>query len=151
MLPLTALSSLWPEPSPWIDPAREMNKFGSLRIPMGLMETTTESAVKVTEITPQEARICELLRVRVVAQAGDDVLAYLDERLEQLYPEEYKEYRRRWLALDDEERPGRMYDFVDWRVLVIQLAERTRLAALLGEPLDGYGRRMRRLLLLDRE
>ncbi len=55
--------------------------------------------------------------MRVVAQAGDDVLASLDERLEQLYPEEYKEYRRRWQALGEEERPGRLYDFVDWRVL----------------------------------
>ncbi len=48
---------------------------------------------------------------------------------------------------------------MDWRVLVLakpslcdlQLAERTRLAELLGEPLDGYGRRMRRLLLDQRE
>ncbi len=104
---------------------------------------------RVAELSPQEARISALLRVRVVVEAGDDVLAYLAERLEQIYPEEYKAYRRRWQALGEEERPGRMYDFVDWRVLVIQLAERTRLAELLGEPLDGYGRQMRRLLLLE--
>lgn len=100
-------------------------------------------------LSPEEARISELLRLRVVAQAGDNMLAYIDDRLEQLYPAEYKEYRRRWLALPEDERPGRMYDFADWRVLVIQLAERMRLAELLGEPLDAYGREMRRLLLED--
>lgn len=34
-----------------------------------------------------------------------------------------------------------------WRVLVVQLAERVRLAEILGEPLDAYGRQMQRLLL----
>lgn len=42
-----------------------------------------------------------------------------------------------------------MYDFVDWRVLVIQLAERVRLVEILGESLDRYGREMKRLLLAD--
>ena len=104
----------------------------------------------MADLSPQESRISELLRLRVVAQAGDDVLAYIDERLEQLYPEEYKEYRQRWLNLPEDERPGRMYDFVDRRVLVIQLAERMQLAEILGEPMDGYGRQIRRLLLVDR-
>lgn len=80
-------------------------------------------------------------------QAGDDIWAYVDERLKQLYPEEYREYRRRWLMLPEDKRPGRMFDFVDWRVLVIQLAERLQMAEILGEPLDAYGRQMRRLLL----
>lgn len=42
-----------------------------------------------------------------------------------------------------------MYDFVDWRVLVIQLAERVRLAEIMGEPLDRHGKQMKRLLLAD--
>lgn len=81
--------------------------------------------------------------------AGDDVLANIDERLEQLHPDEWKEYRQCWLALPQDERSGQMYDSADWRVLVNQLAERMRLAEILGEPLDGYGRQIRRLLLVD--
>ncbi len=112
---------------------------------MSLTGTTMGFGARVAELTPQEARISELLRVRVVAQAGDDVLAYLAERLEQLYPQEYKAYRRRWQALGEEERPGRLYDFVDWRVLVIELAEEMRLAEIMGEPVGA--RQMKRLLM----
>ena len=44
---------------------------------------------------------------------------------------------------------GHTYGFADWRVLVIQLAERVRLAEILGEPMDGHGEQIRRLLLAD--
>lgn len=101
------------------------------------------------DLSPEEARISELLRLRVVATAGDDMVAYIDERLEQLYPDEYKEYRRRWLALHEDERPGRCFDYVDWRVLVIRLAELERLAQMLGEPLGVKGTEIRWLLLVD--
>ena len=103
----------------------------------------------MAELSPQEARISELLRLQMVIQSGDDVTAYVQERLEQLYPPEYKEYQRRWHTLSEDDRPGRLLDFVDWRVLVIELAEQMQLAELLGEPLGTHSLQIRALLLAD--
>lgn len=41
-----------------------------------------------------------------------------------------------------------IYDFVDWRVLVMQLAERMRLAEILGEPQAGCVTVLKRQLMI---
>lgn len=100
-------------------------------------------------LTPIEARISELLRIQTVLDAGDDLRPYLEQRLEQLYPAEYKEYRQRWQSLPDDHRHGRFLDFVSWRVLIIELADQLRLAEMLGEQISARVRRLQEILLAD--
>jgi hypothetical protein len=106
-----------------------------------------------------DARYGELLRLQFLLDDPnftiDKLRDYIDDRTEEIYPQEYHVYRRRWQQLATGHRPGSAQwpklEYLEWRRIVDALLEELRLLDLTGEPESVQAKEWRAMLMLDPE
>jgi hypothetical protein len=81
--------------------------------------------------------------------------AYIAERTEEVYPQEYHVYRRRWEQLATGNTQGSAHwpklEYMEWRRIVDALTDELRLSDLLSEGESAQAREWRAMLMLDPE
>jgi hypothetical protein len=103
-----------------------------------------------------DARYGELLRLQFMLDDPNFTLErlreYIQERTEEVYPQEYHIYRRRWAQLAEGNALGSAswpkLEYLEWRSAVDTLAEELRLSDLLGEAETARAQELRAMLML---
>ena len=104
-----------------------------------------------------DARYGELLRLQFMLDDPgftlDKLRDYITERTEEIYPQEYHVYRRRWERLATGSTPGSAQwpklEYMEWRRIVDALADELRLSDLLDEEESTQAKEWRAMLMLD--
>ena len=106
-----------------------------------------------------DARYGELLRLQFLLDDPtftlDKLREYVAERSEEIYPQDYHVYRRRWQQLATGHVPGAAnwpkLEYLEWRRIVDALSEELRLLELTDEPESAQAKEWRAMLMLDPE
>lgn len=106
-----------------------------------------------------DARYGELLRLQFMLDDPsftlDKLRDYIVERTEEVYPQEYHVYRRRWERLATGNTQGSAQwpklEYLEWRRIVDALTEELGLSDLLDEAESTQAKEWRAMLMLDQE
>jgi hypothetical protein len=106
-----------------------------------------------------DARYGELLRLQFMLDDPgftiDKLHDYIAERTEEVYPQEYHTYRRRWEQLATGKTQGSAHwpklEYLEWRRIVDALTNELSLSDLLEEGESAQAREWRAMLMLDHE
>jgi hypothetical protein len=112
-----------------------------------------------SQLAIADARYGELLRLQFLLDDPDFTLDklqdYIVERTEEVYPNEYHVYRRRWEQLATGYTSGSAQwpklEYLEWRRIVDALGEELRLLELTEEPESAQAKEWRAMLMLDPE
>ena len=112
-----------------------------------------------TSFAIADARYGELLRLQFMLDDPSFTLErlreYIAERTEEVYPQEYHVYRRRWEQLATGNTQGSAHwpklEYMEWRRIVDALTDELRLSDLLSEAESAQAREWRAMLMLDPE
>ncbi len=104
-----------------------------------------------------DARYGELLRLQFMLDDPsftlDKLRDYIAQRAEQIYPQEYHIYRRRWEQLATGNTQGSAHwpklEYLEWRRIVDALTEELHLSDLLDEEESTQAKEWRAMLMLD--
>jgi hypothetical protein len=106
-----------------------------------------------------DARYGELLRLQFMLDDPsftiDRLRDYIAERTEEVYPQEYHTYRRRWEQLATGRTQGSAHwpklEYLEWRRIVDALTNELSLSDLLEEGESAQAKEWRAMLMLDHE
>ena len=104
-----------------------------------------------------DARYGELLRLQFMLDDPsftlDKLRDYITERTQEIYPQEYQVYRRRWERLATGRTQGSAQwpklEYLEWRRIVDALTEELGLSDLLDEAESAQAKEWRAMLMLD--
>lgn len=113
--------------------------------------------MSASQLAIADARYGELLRLQFLLDDPNFTLEklrdYIDERTEEVFPQEYHVYRRRWEQLAIGSRPGSArwpkLEYLEWRRIVDALSEELRLLELTEEEESEQAKEWRAMLMLD--